>query len=432
MQLTRKRSSLTQCWLKAYSPPIHTSLLFLRQRQSRTTLTVYQMNPRIPYPRIVRKTTPADPGQDLTQGDLVSVLQSIWRKFNDIANLSNFRHNLRAYYDENSPATVEELAQIRSYLSDPGLRIYIMHPGESFRWDKRTTTASRKIIYLSQRWLDRFDMINQFTDGQKNALRLAFMQTLIHALGDYITVWARDVNMAPDQHTIRYEGGTETEYVFFGGLLEGVSLDHNNNFRLDYVRCCLFDGDRATFWTIPDNVARDLYANGVIEQIVPSTLTKWSGVAHDPASQTEYCCGFHRVSWKPNRRPRQPPSTTETSVPNVPAVHPYPGSQMQQSSSSQQPNYHPTMFQPVQVPPQGPYSSTPMGASQAHPQQMGLPVSLPNVNFNMFGSGGGNLPNTIPAGGNLMTSPGQTPNNWSGHTHAQYPNYQQVPVTPGT
>jgi hypothetical protein len=389
------------------------------------------MNNRIPFPKIVRKNSATDPGQEVTQGELAEAIHSIWRKFNDSTNLSKFRHNIRPYYDETSPLTEEERNQIRAYLSDQGLRIYVTNPGDQFRWDKRTTNPERKIIYLSQRWHDRFDMINALTDGQKNTLRLAFMVVLLHNLGDYITLWARRINLSPDQQEIRYEGGTETEYAFFGGIIDGVSLDANNNFRLDYARFCTFDeSDRSTHWTIPDNVARDIYANAIIEKPNMATLTRWAGFANESTSQQlEICCGFHRVSWRPHRRRRPqppPPPQIEPPVPNFPGVMQYIEPQIHPGVAPPQTNFHPSMFQAVPVHPQVPYSPPP---STHYSQTPMAPPPATSHNFRMYGNGV-NVPNAHSAGSANVPIPPPGQSNWANST-GQYTTYPQTPVTQG-
>jgi len=394
------------------------------------------MNNRIPNPKIVRKTSPVDPGQEITDGEFASTLYTIWQKFNDDRNLAPFRHNLRSYYDEASPITAEEQREIRVRFSDPTLRIYILLQGEQFRWDNRTST-DRRIIYIGQRWLDRFEMMNSFTPSQQTTLRVSFMVVLIHGLGDYLTSWFRGVNISPKKQDTPYEGGTETEYSFFGGLIDGVSLNRTNNFRHDYVRFCLFDDpDRPAYYTIPDNVARELFNNTVIEKINPATLTKWSGYGNDMGNQLEICCGVNRVSWRPNRRLRPLPSPTEQPV--VPGLMAF-GQNVQMPQTNPPLNYAPGLYPQVQLPAQSStYPTHVPNAGYIVPSHVGHPPAVGNLTYHSFGNtnpGNPQVQNPQPAAGNIMGLPQPQNLGWAGKVSSQstqYGNYSQAPPAPGT
>jgi hypothetical protein len=260
----------------------------------------------IPTPRVVRRmsVTNEDP-QPIPLGNFTNAVQYVWNKFNlrSGMNLSGFRHNLRDYYDEQAPMTQYELEQVRAYLSDPALQICVSTAGDHFRWDNRPNPASRKCIYIDETMFILFQ-INQ-TDSQHNALQLIFLATLLHGLGDYITSWAQpevDFSPNPTGPGHRLEGGTKTEYAYFGGVMGGNMAD---GVHYDYAKVRLFNSqNQGEHWIIPDQVARGYYAAEVITKFNEVDLRRNSQFTGptNTIRQLDICCGTHRLVWKPQHR----------------------------------------------------------------------------------------------------------------------------------
>lgn len=357
-----------------------------------------------------------DPGEFVGHGELVNTLHTTWNKFNYPNNLSGFRHNVRLFYDENAPMTPHEQAFIRNLLADQGLRFCIMPRGTHFRWDTRNTPAERKIIYLDERWMNLFSIMQ--SESQTNALRLIFMATIIHCLGDYITVWSQpSVDMSLEVNTPRIEGGTKTEYGFFGGVMGGVSM---NSFQYDHVKLRTFNSSGLpTFWIVPDHVARQAYTSDFITKISEVGLTRFAGSENaNSITQLDHCCGWHRLVWRP--------------------VHRVLGQSQQVGPSYQQPPFGQYSMNPgMAQTPQNPYlyqgqlqNQYPGGVPHPYNQmtpQMGASAG-PNFGPGMFHPGN-------PMGGvNPMSHMGGMPGNppWGGGGPAAMPyGYPQNPAVGG-
>jgi hypothetical protein len=304
------------------------------------------MNPAIPYPCILRKVIGSQYPVQLPPGnEFTNAVYSIWGKFNAPGgiNLSGFRHNCRPDYDENLPMTAWELTQVRGYLSDPQLQIVVSPANPCFRWDyDRGSAYNKKIIYIDELFLYLFTG-NQ-SESQLNALRIIFMATLLHCLGDYITSWAQpEIDFNPDLSTPRIEGGTKTEYAFFGGVMGGVQ---NDPFHYDYAKIRLVNAvGQSDHYLIPDGMARDYYQSDVIHRFNEAGLQR-NNLITGPTNtirQLEICCGHHRLNWKP------PAPPTANPPPHPPYFPPGYG---QPQQPQQQPFYPANLFgqQPYQQP----------------------------------------------------------------------------------
>ena len=259
----------------------------------------------IPYPRIGRCQSIDNPViVTITHGDFVKAVQFIWDKFNfrNGINLAAFRHNLRDYYDETAPITQYELQTIRGLLSDPEMQICVSPVGNGFRWDNRNSSGERKCIFIDEALFFLFS--SHQTEIQDHALRLIFMGTLLHCLGDYITTWAQpaiDFSTKPNKH--RAEGGTKTEYAFFGGIIGGNMGD---GFHYDYAKIRVFNPmNQPESWFISDKVAQEYYSSDQILKFGETGLTK-NPAPMGPTNtirQLDICCGWHRSVWKPIHRP---------------------------------------------------------------------------------------------------------------------------------
>ena len=264
----------------------------------------------IPFPRVGRRQSVANPvANAINQGEFVNAIHFIWNKFNlnNGFNLAAFRHNLRDYYDESAGITQYELQTIRGLLSDPQLTITVSPAGNTFRWDNRGSTADRKTIYIDEALYFLFSSFQ--SDSQINALRLIFMATLFHCLGDYITSWAQPhVDFTTNTSTHRSEGGTKTEYSFFGGIVGGHLGD---GIHYEHAKIRLFNSaNQEAHWIIPDHVAREYYNSDQILKFSEVGLTRnpsFQGPTNT-IRQLDICCGWHRLVWKPIHRPPQPPA----------------------------------------------------------------------------------------------------------------------------
>jgi hypothetical protein len=300
----------------------------------------------LPTPRVVRRMVVAneDP-QLIAPGNFTNAVQYIWNKFNVRGgmNLAGFRHNLRDYYDETAPMTQYELDQVRAYLSDPALQICVSTTGDHFRWDNRPNPASQKCIYIDETIFILFQ-IGQ-TEGQQNALQLIFLAILLHSLGDYITSWAQPaVDFSPNSTGAGYrlEGGTKTEYAYFGGVMGGNMSD---GIHYDYAKIRLFNSqNQSEHWIIPDQVARDYYAAEIITKFNEVNLrrkTQFTGPTNT-IRQLDICCGTPRLVWKPqHRNPHEVQQTyfQQPFYPQTPQQPPW--------YSSQQPQQFPPGSYPV-------------------------------------------------------------------------------------
>ena len=272
------------------------------------------MNVNIPVPRIFRRSNinSTEYPQIIGPGPFYSAVHFIWSKFNahNGINLQPFRHNLRDYYDETVAATTAELDTIRGYLMSPELQICISPAGDHFRVDKRNSVAEKKTIYIDEHLFTLFQV--QQTEIQDYALRLVFMATLLHCLGDYITSWAQpniDFSPTPKEVGFRAEGGAKTEYAFFGGLMGGHMPD-GTHYEAGKIRLYNAQNEREHF-VIPDQVAREYYNSDYIHKFNEVTM----GLQRNPLvsgidnsiRQLELCCGYHRLVWKPKHRPPQNP-----------------------------------------------------------------------------------------------------------------------------
>jgi len=274
------------------------------------------MNVNIAVPRIFRRSniTSTEYPQLIGPGPFYSAVHFIWSKFNahNGINLVPFRHNLRDYYDESVPASTAEIDTIRGYLMSSELQICVVPVGDYFRWDKRNSVAERKCIYIDEHMFTLFQV--QQTESQDSALRLVFMATLIHCLGDYITSWAQpNVDLSPKQAPkevgFRAEGGAKTEYAFFGGLIGG-NMPDGTHYESSKIRLYSPSNEREHF-IIPDHVAREYYNSEYIHKFneVAMGLQRnqlVSGIDNS-IRQLELCCGYHRLVWKPKHRPPPPP-----------------------------------------------------------------------------------------------------------------------------
>src|SRR5271170_248499 len=264
----------------------------------------------IPFPRVGRRQSIANPGiNSLHQGEFVNSIHFIWNKFNlnNGINLAGFRHNLRDYYDEAAGITQYELQTIRGLLSDPELQICVSPAGNTFRLDTRGTTTERKTIYIDEALFFLFSSMQN--DSQLNALRLIFMATIIHCLGDYITSWAQpQIDFSTIINVHRFEGGTKTEYSFFGGIMGGHMTD---GLHYEYAKIRLFNSaNQAVHWIIPDHLAREYYHSDQILKFSEVGLTR-NPLSIGPTNtirQLDICCGWHRLVWKPIHRPPPPPA----------------------------------------------------------------------------------------------------------------------------
>jgi hypothetical protein len=258
----------------------------------------------IPYPHVGRRQSIANPTfLPITQGDFLNAVHFIWNKFNynNGVNLAGFRHNLRDYYDENIVMTQYEMQSIRGLLSDPEFQICVSPAGNSFRWDSRSTLAERKTVFIDEAIFFLFCHVQ--TEAQTNALRLIFLGTILHCLGDYITTWAQpQVDFSDHQHVGRFEGGMKTEYAFFGGIMGGQMLD---GVHYDCARVRLFNSmNQSVHWIVPDQLARDYYLADLIYRFNEVNLTR-NPVPMSPSNtirQLDICCGWHRLVWKPAHR----------------------------------------------------------------------------------------------------------------------------------
>ena len=292
-------------------------------------MKTFEMNINIPYPRIGRRQSISNPAiVPITQGDFVKAIQYIWNKFsfNNGINLSPFRHNLRDYYDEGAAITPYELQTIRGLLSDPELQLCVSPVDNSFRWDNRNTAMDRKCIFIDEAFFFLFSLPQ--TDNQKAALRLIFMGTVLHCLGDYITTWTQPtVDFSTKQSVQRLEGGTKTEYAFFGGIMGGQMTD---GIHYDFAKIRLFNlMNQPESWFVGDRVARDYYKCDQILKVTVVELKK-NPTPMGPTNtirQLDICCGWHRSVWKPNHRP--PPEQQQ---------------QQQQQQHQQQQQQHQTGF----------------------------------------------------------------------------------------
>ena len=278
----------------------------------------------IPYPRIGRRQSNANPVIiPLQDGAFVQAIQFIWNKFNynNGINLHSFRHNMRGYLDESEPITNYDIQTIRTLLSDPELQIVVSPAGNSFHWENRNP-YERKYIFIDEALF--FLLYFPQSESQLTAIRMILFATVLHCLGDYITIWCQPhINFATNTTVHRLEGGTKTEFVFFGGRLGGYMSD---GVHYDCVTIRTFNAMNQTIhWFIPDNVARDAYNADLITKFNETTLT---GNANPPPPsntirQIDICCGWHRTVWVPIRRPPQPPPAPS----NWPPYPPQPGPQ---------------------------------------------------------------------------------------------------------
>lgn len=300
------------------------------------------MNAVIPVPRIGRRQSIANPIiQPLSQGEFVNAVHYIWSKFNVQGgiNLSGFRHNCREFYDENTGITPYEQNYIRGLLSDPDLQICVSPAGNSFRWDTRTSTADRKIIFIDEVIFILFSNIQN--EAQNNAIRLIFMATLIHCLGDYITMWAQpNVDFSTNTRVHRFEGGTKTEYAFFGGIIGGHQAPDGIHFECTKLR--LFNPqNQVEHYFIPDHIAREYYVSDYIRKFTEVGLTKnaMATTATNSIRQLDICCGWHRLVWKPVRPPQNE---------QQPPFYPPPGYYSQGAPGTQGSSWYPPLQQPQQ------------------------------------------------------------------------------------
>ena len=263
----------------------------------------------IPYPRVGRRQSILNASiSPITQGDFVNAIHFIWNKFNfnNGSNLSGFRHNLRNYYEDTVPMSAYELQYIRGLLSDPELLICVSPAGTSFRWENRATPSDRKCIFIDEAFY--FLFCHMLPEHQLNALRLIFLGTILHCLGDYITAWAQPTtDFATTTNVFRFEGGTKTEYSFFGGIMGGTM---NDGIHYECAKIRLFDlANQSIHWLIPDHLARDYYNSDMIVRFNEVNLQK-NPVLLGPTNtirQLDICCGWHRLVWKPIHRPPQDP-----------------------------------------------------------------------------------------------------------------------------
>jgi hypothetical protein len=260
------------------------------------------MTTMIPYPRVGRRQSIANPSvYPIHQGDFLSAVQFIWNKFNfnNGTNLAGFRHNLRDYYDDNIPITPYELQYIRSLLSDPEFQICVSPAGNSFRWDNRPTNAERKTIFIDEGIFFLFCHLQ--TENQANALRLIFLGTVLHCLGDYITTWTQpQVDFNPTNTSVhRFEGGVKTEHAFFGGIMGGQMAD---GIHYDCAKIRLFNSlNQSVHWIVPDALARDYYLSDQICRFNEVNLQRNPNpqAPGNTIRQLDICCGWHRLVWRP-------------------------------------------------------------------------------------------------------------------------------------
>ena len=286
----------------------------------------------IPYPRVGRRQSIANPVvNSIHQGEFVNAIHFIWNKFSlsNGINLAGFRHNLRDYYDETAVMTRYELETIRGLLSDPELQICVSPAGNTFRLDNRGTPVDRKTIFIDEALFFLFSSAQ--TESQINALRLIFMATLIHCLGDYITTWTQpQVDFTTTTNVHRFEGGTKTEYAYFGGIIGGHMTD---GIHYEYAKIRLFNAaNHSVHWIIPDLVAREYYNSDQILKFSDVGLTR-NPVTTGPINtirQLDICCGWHRLVWKPIHRPPPPPPSHDPQ-----AANPQPSFFNQQHTGSQ-------------------------------------------------------------------------------------------------
>jgi hypothetical protein len=278
----------------------------------------------IPCPRIGRRQSNANPAiVTLQDGPFVQAIQTIWGKlnYNNGVNLHPFRHNMRPYLDEGEPSTNYEIQTIRALLSDPELQIVVSPAGNGFKWDNRMNAYERKCIFIDEALF----FIIQFpqNESQFAAIRIILLATVLHCLGDYITVWSQPaVNFATNTNVHRVEGGTKTEFVFFGGRLGGFQSD---GVHYDCAIIRTFNAMNQTFhWFIPDSVARDVYNADVIAKFNEVNLTPNQNppAPSNTIRQIDICCGWHRTVWIPIRRAPQPPPPPSNWQPYPPQPGP--------------------------------------------------------------------------------------------------------------
>ena len=334
------------------------------------------MSVQIPYPPILRRTIATQPPTLLTQGgEFTNAVYYIWNKFNVQGgiNLNGFKHNCRNYYDEDVPITQFELQHIRGLLSDPQLQIVVSPAGKSFGWDERNNVYYRKIIYIDEAFLFLFTT-NQ-TEQQLNALRIIFMSTLFHLLGDYITAWMQpNIDLNPDSPIPRVEGGSKTEYAFFGGTVGGFQSD---GIHYDYAKIRLFNPQgQGDHFLIPDAIAKHYYGLEVIHRFTEQGLQRNNLITGPTTTirQLDLCCGHHRLNWRPPYRPENqppqyiPPGYAQSAQPGGPGAPPF--------------------FPPQ--PPQAPFAYNPQAQQQFNqmrfanpPGTTGYPTAA-NFGYNMF------------------------------------------------
>lgn len=322
------------------------------------------MNNIIPYPRVGRRESNANPYiKPIPTGEFLNAVHFIWDKFNvnNGFNLAAFRHNLRDYYDEAIPITTYELHTIRSYLSDPEFQICVSPAGKSFRWDNRGSSAERKCIYIDEIFYILFSQT--LTESQTNAVRLIFMDVILHCLGDYFTAWAQpNIDLSPDQSATRFEGGMKTEYAVFGGFIGGHMSSDDIHYESAHIQ--IFNAqNQQSYYTIPDHLAREVYNSDQFFRFSETGLNK-STIQRGPTNtirQLDICCGYHRLVWKPIQRPppEQQPSYNQPGYfgqPPPTGIPWYPPQPQPQQGGY--PTYSgPTFVQPPTFTPPGNYGS---------------------------------------------------------------------------
>lgn len=265
------------------------------------------LNPDIPVPTIAIRFNESEPVQILQQGEFVNAVRHIFQKFNfnNGENLHPFRHNLRPYYNEAEPITRDELNTIRGLLSDRQLLICVTPPGGNwYRWDNRSNPVERKVIYIE--FMFYVLLTITLSDVRRNAARLIFMDTLLHGLGDYITTRGpTGVNLNPDDQSagVRPEGGTKTEYAFFGGIMEAIRHDYVH---YESVIITLFPNSQSNgeHWYVLDQCAMNIWHADRIQKLVPEmglrqvTDPNYTRLKNT-VQQLGICCAWHRIWWTP-------------------------------------------------------------------------------------------------------------------------------------